>query len=277
MEYNKNYTENGKETVLITGASHGIGLELARLFAADGYRMVIVSRDEEQLNRVATEFRGLGAADVVVIAKDLSEPQGATELYQETKRRGISVDVLVNDAGVGEHGKFIDNDLQKYLDIIQLNVCSLVSLTHLYLQDMRIKNKGRILQLASIASYQPTPLLAVYAATKAFVLSFSDAVHNELSDTGITMTALIPPPTDTDFFENAHMEHTKAAQDPEDPKEVAKIGYEALLKGEAHAYGPNVRGQIVQSSLMPNRTVAAQARKQMEPEQESEAEEQASS
>lgn len=265
MEYNNNHTENANETVLITGASHGIGLELARLFAADGYRMVVVSRDEEQLNRIAVELKGLGAPDVAIIAKDLSEAAGAEELYRETKRQGIHIDILVNDAGVGEHGKFIDNDLQKYLDIIQLNVCSLVSLTHLYLQDMRIKNKGRILQLASIASYQPTPLLAVYAATKAFVLSFSDAVRNELSDTGITMTALIPGPTDTDFFVNAHMEHTKAAQDPEEPKVVAKIGYDALIAGEPHAYAPNVRGQIVMSSMMPNQAVAAQARKEMEP------------
>lgn len=265
MEYNTNASQNGKETVLITGASHGIGLELARLFAADGYRLVVVSRDEEQLNRVAVEFKGLGAEDVIIIPKDLSEREGAEELHRETKQKGIHVDILVNDAGVGQHGKFIDNDLQKYHDIIQLNIGSLVSLTHLYLQDMRIKNKGRILQLASIAAYQPTPLLAVYAATKAFVLSFSDALCNELADTGITMTALIPPATDTHFFENAHMEHTKAAQDPESAKIVAKIGYDALLKGEHHAYGPEVRGQILMSSMMPNKAVAAQARKQMEP------------
>lgn len=264
MEYNNNTTPQN-ETVLITGASHGIGLELARLFAADGYRMVIVSRDEEQLNRVAVEFKGLGAQDVIIIPKDLSEREGAEELYRETQSQGIHVDILVNDAGVGQHGKFIDNDLGKYLDIIQLNVASLVSLTHLYLQQMRIKNKGRILQLASVASYQPTPLLAVYAASKAFVLSFADALRNELADTGITVTALIPSATDTDFFENAHMEHTKAAQDPEDPKVVAQIGYDCLLKGEPHAYAPSVRGQILMSSMLNNQAVAAQARKQMEP------------
>lgn len=263
------YNDNSLKTVLITGASHGIGLELARLFARDGYRMVIVSRDAEQLNRVAVEFKGLGAADVTVITKDLSEREGAEQLYRETKMGRIHVDILVNDAGAGEHGLFIEGDLQKYLDIIQLNVSSLVTLTRLYLQDMHNKKEGRVLQLASVASYQPTPLLAVYAATKAFVLSFTDAVANELEGTGISMTALIPSATATGFFQHAHAEDTRAAHDdPESPKTVARIGYDALMAGKTHAYAPGVRGQIMMGAIMPNRAVAAEARKQMEPEAE---------
>lgn len=254
------------KTVLITGASCGIGLELARLFAADNYNMVIVARNEEQLNQVATEFKGLGANEVTVIAKDLSCVGSAEAVYTLTKQMGIQVDVLVNDAGVGEHGLFVDNDMEKEMKIIHLNICSLVQLTKLYLRDMLAKNNGKILQLASIASYQPTPLLAVYAATKAFVLSFTDSLINELQGTGVTMTALIPGATDTDFFKKANAEDTKAANDdPADPKVVAQAGYDALMAGKHHAYPPGVRGQVLMSNLMTNESLTSMARKQMEP------------
>ncbi len=258
---------NQNQTVLITGATSGIGLELARLFACDNYNMVIVSRDEERLQEVAIEFQEMGAGRVTVIAKDLSMPNSAIEVYEETRNRNIHVDVLVNNAGMGEYGLFLETNLEKELSIIHLNIVSLVHLTKLYLKDMIAHDgEGRILQLASIASYQPSPMLAVYAATKAFILSFSDAIAEELRDTDVTVTSLIPGATDTDFFYKAGMQHTKAAHDdPEDPRIVAEIGYEALIKGERHAYAPGARQIAAMSSLLSNQNVAKMVEKQMQP------------
>lgn len=256
------------KVALITGASSGIGLELAKLFASDNYKLIIVSRNEARLNDVVNELRSTGAASVTVIIKDLSVPGAAAEVYQETTQKGISVGVLgvlVNNAGAGEYGFFSETDLEKELATIHLNISSLVHLTKLYLKDMLAGNGGRILQVASVASYQPTPKLAVYAATKAFVLSFSDAIGTELKNSNVTVTALISNATATDFFRRAGMEHTKASQNnPEDPASVAKSGYEALMKGEPHALSSGIRTQIVMSSVLPNERVASKAEKQME-------------
>jgi short-subunit dehydrogenase len=260
---------NNNKTALITGASSGIGLQLAHLFAKDKYNLVIVSRDEQLLNDVAIDLKNSGAPRVEVIAADLSTPEGPEKVISNTQQMGIEVDILVNDAGVGIHGKFIETDLEAELKIIQLNIASLVHLTKAFLPRMVERRSGKILQLASIASYQPTPLLAVYAATKAFVLSFTDAITNEIQDTGVTITSLIPGPTDTDFFRKAHAENTKAAHDnPEDPYVVAQVGYEALMKGEHHATAPGVKSQILMSTLMPNERVAAKAKKTMEPDED---------
>lgn len=259
--------KNENQTVLITGATSGIGLELARLFAADKYNMVLVSRDEQNLNLVASELQIMGAGNVTVIPKDLSLPNAADDIFEITRQQGIHVNILVNDAGVGEYGYFTDTNLAKELRIIQLNISAMVHLTKLYLREMISHDgEGRIMQLASVASYQPSPMLAVYAATKAFVLSFSDAVAYELKDTNITITSLIPNATDTDFFRKAGMEHTKAAQDnPDNPTLVAQIGYEALLKGEPHAYAPGVRQMAAMSSILSNQNVAKMVEKQMQP------------
>ena len=257
---------NNNKTVLITGASSGIGLELARLFAKDRYNMVLVARDEDMLEETAIILRNEGAADIMIIAKDLSLWHAAEDIYEITKKRGLKIDVLVNDAGVGEFGMFYETDLAKELDIIQLNIVSVVHLTKLYLRDMLNGEGGKILQLASIAAYQPTPKLAVYAATKAFILSFSDAIGTELRDTNVTVTALVPGATDTDFFNKAGMENTKAAQNAEDPAIVAEIGYKALMKGEPHAFAPGIKQEVIKSSLLPNRSVAKMAEKQMEEE-----------
>lgn len=257
--------ENQNKTVLITGASSGIGLELTRLFSKDGFNLVIVSRNEERLNELAEEFEALGAGSVKIIAQDLSLPNGAQNVYSETVAANIKIDILVNDAGVGVYGLFTETELETELAIIQLNIGALVQLTKLFVKDMIDKGEGKILQLASIASYQPTPLLSVYAATKSFVLSFSDAIGQELKDTGVTVTTLIPNATETDFFNKAGMEHTKAANnDPEHPRVVAEIGYKALMNGEAHALAPGVAQAIAMSSILPNRTLAGLAEKNMQ-------------
>ncbi|MDB5229098.1 MAG: hypothetical protein JWN78_3291 [Bacteroidota bacterium] len=258
--------ETTNRTALITGATSGIGYELAKLFAADNYHLIIVSRQPQKLYEVADRFKEFGAKKVTILPTDLSVDGNAENLYAEVKNQGLEVDVLVNDAGIGEYGFFKDTDLKQELKLIHLNVVTTVVLTKLFMKDMlQKKSGGKILQLASIASYMPHPRLAVYAASKSFILSFTDALIDELKDTNVTMTALVPGPTDTDFFRKAGMENTKAAQnDPEDPQVVAKIGYDALMKGEHHAYAPKVRPQIIMSSVMSNEQNAAMAEKQIE-------------
>lgn len=253
-----------KQTALITGATSGIGKELAALFAKANYEMVIVARSEERLKETAAELKYLGSPKVITISCDLSVAGNAQKLYDQIKEQNIRIDVLVNDAGAGEHGFFKETSLEQELAIIQLNVISLVHLTKLYLKEMVERNNGKILQLASISSYQPTPLLAVYAATKAFVLSFTDALINELKDTGVTMTALIPGATDTEFFVRAHAENVKATENMEDAAVVAEIGFDALMNGKPHAVAPGMTSQIVMSSFMSNQQIASMARKQME-------------
>lgn len=260
--------KNENKTVLITGATSGIGLELAKLFARDHYNMVLVARYEDTLNEVAAQFRTLGAGEVSIIPQDLSVSEAALKVFEETQRKGIMVDILVNDAGVGIYGRFSDTSIELEHQIIHLNIVSMLHLTKLYLRDMLSRKSGRILQLASVASYQPTPLLAVYAATKAFVLSFSDALGTELEGTNVTVTTLIPKATDTDFFAKAGMGDTKAAHDAEsvNPADVAKTGYDALMKGEPHAYPAGVERMAIMSSVMPNRNLAKQVEKQMQPD-----------
>ncbi len=249
------------ETALITGATSGIGYELGKLFARDKANLVIVSRNEERLKKVKSEFLILGAPHVTTIAKDLSVPGAALEVFNETMDNNIDVSILVNDAGVGEFGYFSDTDLDKEDTIIQLNIVSVVHLTKYYLKEMLFRNSGRILNVASISSYQPTPRLSIYAASKAFVLSFTDALIYELRETGVSVTALIPGPTDTDFFRKAHMEHTKAAVDnPQDAVEVAEAGYKGLFKGTNHVTPKfAVQAQVAMSSALPNEAVTAMA------------------
>lgn len=225
-------TENRNKYALITGGTSGIGYELAKLFAKDGYSLILVARHEDRLQEVTDEFKQLGV-EVTPIAKDLFKDGAAQEVYDEVKAMGIQVNALVNDAGQGQVGKFTEVDLQRHLDIVHLNVVSVITLTKLFLDDMVSRNEGRILQVASVVSKTPAPYFAVYAASKAFVLSFSEALSYELKDTEVTMTCLMPGRTDTDFFHKADMEHTKEYQkDLDDPAEVAKNGYEAMMKGE---------------------------------------------
>jgi uncharacterized protein len=253
------------EVALITGATSGIGYELARLCAIDNYSLIVVSRDELKLEEVAKELSQLGAPRVTLIAADLSKPNAATDIFAKTESRGLHVDILANVAGVGVHGLFSETNIEEELALIQINISSLVHLTKLYLKPMLLRNRGRILQMASVASYQPTPLLSVYAATKAFVLSFTDSLNNELKNTGVTVTALIAGPTDTDFFRKAKAEHTRAAVNhPADPAEVARIGYEGLLSGKDHVITKGAQGQVALSNVLPHESVASMARKQME-------------
>jgi len=264
MQYWRNFAvpelsimNQGDKTVLITGATSGIGLELAKLFARDHYNMVIISRKPANLGKAEEILKAEGAGEITPIVKDLSVPGSAREIYTMIKGKGILIDVLVNNAGVGEYGLFRDTDHEKEVSLIQLNISSMVELTKCCLGDMLSAGSGRILQLGSVSSYQPTPRLTVYAATKAFILAFSDALRAELKDTPITVTTLVPGPTDTDFFRKASMENTRAGfERPENPMVVAKIGYAALMEGDAHAFGPGVKKSV---AISPNMAVAGQS------------------
>ncbi|OYQ37554.1 oxidoreductase [Flavobacterium cyanobacteriorum] len=256
------------QIALITGGTSGIGLELARCFAKDGYNIILVARTQEDLETVAQELTAQYGVKAYGIAADLMRQGAAEKLYEEIKLEGLQIDVLVNDAGQGVWGKFTETDLQKELDIIQLNIVATVILTKLFLKDMVARNSGKVLQLASTSSKAPTPLLAVYAGTKAFVYNFTQGLINELKDTNVTMTALLPGPTETDFFNKAGAEHTVVYQEKDlaDPADVAKDGYEALQKGESKIVsGMKNKLQITLGNILPDEALAENYRKQMNP------------
>lgn len=252
---------------LVTGATMGIGYELAKLFAADGYNLVIVARTEADLKRVSGEISGTYGVNVIEIAKDLFDPAAPFELYNNLKLRNLEVSVLVNDAGQGVYGPFIETDIERQLQIIQLNIASLTALTYYFLKDMIARNDGKILQLASIVSDVPSPLQCVYGGTKAYVLSFTEALISELKDTNVTITALQPGATETDFFNKAGAQNSKLA-DPDshaDPAVVARDGYEALMKGKNKVVS-GMKNKIMSaaSNVIPDSMLADQMKKQSE-------------
>lgn len=217
-------------TVLITGASGGLGLELAKLFAKDGYRLVLVARSEDKLCAIKTYLESQYHTEVDVIVKDLSRVNAAMDIFRYTKERRIEVDILINNAGFGDFGSFAGTDLDKQSDMAQVNMIALMQLCHLYVRPMIRRGNGKILNMASVAAFEPGPLMAVYYASKAFVLSFSEALSVELKGTGVTVTALCPGPTKTGFEEHANLgssglfKHLKNAG----AAEVARYGYKKM-------------------------------------------------
>jgi short-subunit dehydrogenase len=191
--------DTNRKTALITGASAGIGLAFAKIFAENGYDLVLVARNKEKLTTItdslAKEF-GIAAS---AIASDFAHANATEAIFNQTEERGIIIDVLVNNAGSGAYGPFADNKREDELAIIEINIVALVDLTHRYLQGMKSRRSGKILNIASTAAFQPGPLMAVYYASKSFVLSFSEALRNEVRESNIAVTALCPGPTKTDF------------------------------------------------------------------------------
>ncbi|MFQ5512239.1 MAG: SDR family NAD(P)-dependent oxidoreductase [Candidatus Krumholzibacteriia bacterium] len=223
-----------KKTALITGASFGIGYELARQFGRAGYDLVLVARNEDKLDEVAAELTGAFGIDVGVVPKDLTADRAPDKIFEKLHANSITIDVLVNNAGFGTRGLFYKNEMGKELDMIRLNIMALVHLTRLFLPSMVERGNGKILNVASTAAFQPGPLMAVYYATKAFVVSFSEAVSNEVEGTGVTVTALCPGPTYTEFQKRAGIEQSKLfgrgmVMTAED---VAVQGYQALMEGK---------------------------------------------
>ncbi len=260
--------ENNKgKTVLITGASNGFGMEFAKLFAQDGYNLILVARSTERLRELGYQLQDTHQLEhVCIVTADLSKPEAAQEVYEEIAKSGIRVDVLVNNAGAGVHGEFAETDLEHELSIMQLNMHTPVQLTKLFLRDMKRRNEGKILNLCSVASFIPSPLMAIYAATKAFMLSFSEGLANELADTNITVTALCPGASNTMFFMRAGAAHTRAANSSlSEPEDVALDGYEALMNGETRIIsGLMNKFQVEGSNLLPDMTAAAAMRHMME-------------
>jgi short-subunit dehydrogenase len=208
-------------------------MHLAHEFARHGHGVVLVAPVESELREVAQQLGATnGGTQPIVIAKDLEQPNAAQEIFDELQQRGVTVEILCNNAGHGQRGKFWEISLEKDLSMVRLNIEAVLRLTKLFLPPMLARKSGRILNTASVAGFEPGPLLAVYHATKAFVLSWSEALATELEDTGVSLTALCPGPTDTDFFPKADMTDTRAMQYAMAPQDVAKIGYKAVMDRE---------------------------------------------
>jgi short-subunit dehydrogenase len=221
------------KTALITGASGGIGYELALLFAGAGLDCILVARSEEKLKELATRLESEYRVKTHVIAKDLSRPTAVNEIYEEVTAASMQVDVLVNNAGFPVFGPFVETDLQVELEMLQVNVIALTALTKLFLTGMVERREGRILNLASTAAFLPGPLMAVYYASKAYVLSFSEALSNELRGTGVAVTTLSPGPTRTGFQKRGIMEDSRLVQGQiADARSVALAGYRGLMAGK---------------------------------------------
>lgn len=262
--------QNGKYA-LVTGATSGIGFELAKLLAQDKYNLIIAGREQMSLDQTANELSKYNI-EVVTIVKDLFEHDSPFQLYKEVKEKGIEIDVLINDAGQGQYGEFVDTDIDREIDIIQLNIISLVVLTKHFLKDMVSRGSGKILNVASIASKTPGPYQSVYHGTKAFVHSFTEAIRSEVKETGITVTSLLPGVTDTDFFHKADMEDAKIIKEGKkaDATDVAKDGYDALMNDkDMIVSGFMNKVQVAMSNVIPDSMVADKTKKQQAPADES--------
>ncbi len=221
-----------KKTALITGASSGIGKELARIHAERGGDLVIVARRDDKLQALKMELESNHGVKVMVIAKDLALPEAATEIYNEVTQAGVEVNYLINNAGFGGHGKFHERAWEQDLAMINLNIVALTALTRFFLPDFVKRNEGRILNVSSTAALLPGPLQAVYYASKAYVTSFSNAIAEELHDTNITVTALMPGATETEFASTSGMDKTSLFDNSFSARFVAEEGYEAMLAGQ---------------------------------------------
>lgn len=222
------------KTALITGASNGIGKEFAKIFAKEGYDLILVARNENKLRELSEMLVSQFNVKTTIIVQDLALSNSANILYQEITKKNISVDVLINNAGFGKIGLFLSMDVDSINEMINLNVNTLTQLTSLFLPSMIKKNKGKILNVASTAAFQSLPNFAVYGATKSFVLNFTEALHYELKETDISVTALCPGPTYTGFAKRANAEKSSLFKNAMDSKTVAQIGYQALMNNKMY-------------------------------------------
>lgn len=255
-----------KQFAVVTGASSGIGYELAKQFAQNGFD-VLVTAEDAAITQAARDIQALGAT-VYTVHVDLTTRDGVNTLYDEIKATGRPVDAIALNAGVGLGGPFLDTDFDKELNVINLNIVSTVHLAKHVLPDMVARGEGRVLFTSSIAALMPGTFQSVYNGTKAFVQSFAEALRNELKDTGVTVTALQPGATETEFFERAEMEDTKVgANTKDDPAQVAKQGFDALMAGKDHVIGGSLKtkAQAAVAKVLPDTANAAQHRTMAEP------------
>ncbi len=254
--------EKGRDIALITGASGGIGEELARQCAAHGYDLVLVARNEERLRKLAGDLEGKHGIRAVVLRADLADPDAPHRLFEELTARGIAVDVLINNAGFGMQGPFAEMDVEAITGMLQVNMAALTLLTRILLPPMIRKGRGRVLNVASTAAFVPGPFMAEYYASKAYVLSLTEALANELKGTGVTATALCPGPTSTGFAERAGMVHASLFQNKVMAVEqVARDGFEGMLRGRAVVL-PGARNRWLArlSGIVPRSLLAKAAR-----------------
>jgi short-subunit dehydrogenase len=240
---------------LVTGASSGIGYELAKLLAADGKNLVITARNKEALERIKTELESMYGVSARVLVKDLSVPGAPQEIYSELEKEGTDVDVLVNNAGFGLYGEFSGTDLEKELTMVQVNITATTCLTKLFLKNMLASKSGKILVVGSSLGFIPVPLFSVYASSKAYLLHFSEALACELEGSGVSVTCLCPPPTKTAFW--ADMAHSKSAgMKMLSAGAVAEAGYRALKKGKIIvAPGWLVKSMLLLTRIAPRKSI----------------------
>lgn len=248
-----------QQAVLITGASSGIGLELAKIFGRNGYNLVLASKDAQKLEKAKKQIIGTGT--IITIPKDLSEPRSAKELYRQIKNAGFEIEILVNNAGVGVWGKFHEQSIEKVEQMLRLNIVTLTSLTHLFLQDMIKNRRGKILNVASIAGFFPGPLMTSYYASKAYVLHFSEALSKELEGTGITITTLCPGATETNFYKAAGAQYGMFVHSMSAEK-VAQAGYDGLMKNKKIIIpGLKNKLRVFATRFLPRKTVLNMVKK----------------
>jgi len=248
--------------VLVTGATSGIGLALARRFAREGHGLVLVARSTGNLDKIGKDLTGSNGAPVRTIAKDLNSPGAAEAVFDELRRAAIAIEILVNCAGFGTSGLFADGDAATEREMMQLNMTALTDLTRLALREMIPRRSGRILNVASTAAFQPGPRMAVYYATKAYVLSFSEALANEVAGTGVTVSVLCPGPTRTGFGRRAKMESANVYRsEVMEAGAVAEAGYRGVMSGKT-VIVPGLRNKLLALSarLGPRGLVTAIAR-----------------
>lgn len=250
-----------RETALITGASTGIGLDLARLAARD-FDLIIIARDKAKLEQVAAQLEDQHGSRVHVVPADLAHADAPARIFAEIGQRGLRVDVLINNAGFGAYGAFADTNAQTQLEMIQVNVTAVTHLTRLALPGMLERRHGRIMNVASTAGFQPGPLMAVYYATKAYVISFSEAIANELKGSGVTVTCLCPGATETEFAKRADMGESRLFKlGAMRSANVARAGYEGMLQGKTLII-PGLKNRVLAQSVRftPRKMVTAIAR-----------------
>ncbi|ERJ12222.1 SDR family NAD(P)-dependent oxidoreductase [Haloplasma contractile] len=238
-----------KKTVLITGASSGFGYEFVKLFARDGFNLILIARSLARLEAIKKEFPEV---NITVIKKDLIKPDAVKNLFDEINEKELTVDVLVNNAGFGLHGKFDQLDVEQQLGMIDLNIRALTELTHYALQGMKERNEGKILNVASMAAFQPGPSMAVYFASKSYVLSFTEALYEELRGTKLTLSTLCPGAAKTNFGSVAGVSETKMFKGAMDASRVAKQGYKGLMNGKRVIIpGKSNKLSAIASKLLP--------------------------
>jgi len=221
------------EYALITGASSGIGLALAYEFASKGHNLVLVARTEDTLKEVAKALESQYAIKTVIIPKDLSKPESAIQLFKDLEKQNIYIKYLVNNAGIGVGGKYLESSMEDNVNLVNLNIINLIELTHLFAKKMLATNGGKVLNVASIAAFFPGPYLSTYYASKAFVLSFTEGLAAEYSNSNVTFTALCPGLTESNFGKRAGVEKSSFwTQKKMSAEEVAKIGYSAMQAGK---------------------------------------------